>query len=123
MLDETLLLICGKSLSQDIFPSQLKISQITPVFKKGDENEISNYRLFSVLSCISKNIEKTVVNKICKYFLDNNKLALQQFGYRLGVFTETATHSLLRDIYIWLFKGLIFVFLFFSTWKKNFWYG
>jgi hypothetical protein len=35
--------ICNKLLSTGIFPTWLKFSQITPIFKKGNKAEISNY--------------------------------------------------------------------------------
>jgi hypothetical protein len=38
-----LVYICNKSLSLGIFPTRLTYSQITPIFKKGDETVITNY--------------------------------------------------------------------------------
>ena len=41
-----------------IFPGSLKLSRIITVFKKGDQQDFSNYRTISVLSNICKLIEK-----------------------------------------------------------------
>ena len=104
MLGETLLAIWKKTLSHGIFLSQLKIAKITLVFKKDDKKEISIYRHISVLSSTSKIIEKTVVNQFSKNLLDNNILSSRQFGFRSGISTENAIHSILRDIYLAFFK-------------------
>ena len=39
------------------FPDKLKTADITPVFKKGDKHEKSNYRPISILPILSK-VEK-----------------------------------------------------------------
>ena len=44
-----------------IFPDKLKIAKILPVLKKGDRQEISNYRSISILSCLSKILEKLML--------------------------------------------------------------
>jgi hypothetical protein len=52
--------ICDRSLSTGIFPTLLKFSQITPIFKKGNKAEISNYRPISLLTSFSKVFEKII---------------------------------------------------------------
>jgi hypothetical protein len=42
--------ICNKSLLLGIFPDRLKYSEIKPLFKKGDKQNISNYRPISILT-------------------------------------------------------------------------
>jgi len=49
--------ICKKLLSTGIFPTQLKYSQINPIFRKGNKTEMSNYRpilLFTSFSSLRK---------------------------------------------------------------------
>jgi hypothetical protein len=41
--------VCNKSLSTGICPSHLKYSEITPIHKKCDETNMSNYRPISLL--------------------------------------------------------------------------
>ena len=45
-------------ITQSLFSDQAKISSVTPVFKKDDRMEKKNYRPVSVLSCLSKVLEK-----------------------------------------------------------------
>ena len=50
--------IVNLSFETGLFPGRLKISSVTPVFKQGNKNDSENYRPISVLSPISKTIEK-----------------------------------------------------------------
>jgi hypothetical protein len=38
-------------LDSGVFPDSLKISKLTPVFKDGDKQNVSNYRPIAVLPC------------------------------------------------------------------------
>jgi hypothetical protein len=42
--------ICNESLSTGIFPTCLKFSMIKPLYKKGDKNNMANYRPISLLT-------------------------------------------------------------------------
>ena len=51
----TIINIC---IEQGVFPHSMKHAQIVPIFKKGEKMVKSNYRLVSILSCLSKIFEK-----------------------------------------------------------------
>jgi hypothetical protein len=55
-----LVYICNKSLSLGILPTQLKYSQISPIFKKGDKAVMSNYSPISLSTSFSKNFEDVI---------------------------------------------------------------
>ena len=46
------------SVIKGIFPPELKIGEITPVYKANDQTSKTNYRPITVLSAISKNLRK-----------------------------------------------------------------
>ena len=55
---EPLVYICNLSISTGIFPYELKLAQVVPIFKAGDDEFFSNYRPVSILSVFSKIFEK-----------------------------------------------------------------
>ena len=57
-LSEPLKLLINLTFSKGKFPAILKIGKIIPVYKKGCKTEVTNYRAISLLSNISKIIEK-----------------------------------------------------------------
>ena len=44
------------SIKQGIFPDELKIAEVFPIFKSNDEQYITNYRPISVLNFFPQNI-------------------------------------------------------------------
>ena len=55
-------------ISTGIFPDELKIADIVPVFKKEDQNDKTNYRPISLLPLISKIFENFFISRL-KIFL------------------------------------------------------
>ena len=54
--------VCNLSLKKEIFPNDLKIGRVTPIFKAGENSEMGNYsRPISVLLCFSKTLERICV--------------------------------------------------------------
>ena len=75
-------LLFNISINTGVFPSILKLSQTTPVYKKGSKITKSNYCPISLLSNINKLIEKMMFNRTY-LFLENNKSIYNlQFGFR-----------------------------------------
>ena len=73
-----------------VFPRQLKIARVKPLFKKGDQSNFSNYRPISLLPSISKIYEQVMAAQLIDYFTSNNLFCIQQFGFRPGYSTELA---------------------------------
>ena len=71
-------------------PAQWKVADVIPCYKKGDKHTPSNYRPISLLSVLSKVMER-LINKAMWKHLDNHKLISdQQFGFRAGHSTSDA---------------------------------
>lgn len=77
-----------------VFPIALKKSIITPVYKSGNRDEVSNYRPISVLPSIAKILEKLINKRIVNYLNKFNILAKTQFGFRKHLSTEDAVTDL-----------------------------
>ena len=92
----------NRSLSTGHFPSDWKLSNVTPVNKSGDKRSVSNYCPISLLSIPSKLLERIVHRKLLRHLLDNSILSPRQFGFRLGSSTQeallTATHDWHRSL-------------------------
>jgi len=56
--------IYNVSLQTGIFPDMMKKAKIKPLFKKGDRQDTKNYRPVSILSGLSKPLEKLMHNKL-----------------------------------------------------------
>ena len=93
-----LTLIINQSLMTGLFPEKLKIAKVQSLFKKGDEEQIENYRPISLVTSISKVFEKVVFLQLTKYFQDNGLFYDGQYGFRENHSTEMATVELLDRI-------------------------
>ena len=74
--------LINSSFSQGIFPDDLKIAKVLPIFKAGNEQLISNYRPNSVIPFFSKVMEKIIANIIIDFLDKSNIFYDQQFGFR-----------------------------------------
>ena len=90
--------IFDKSITCGIFPSRLKVAKVTPIFKAGEKESITNYRPISVLPCFSKILERIMYNRLYSYLIQNNLLFEKQFGFRAGHSTEHALVQLIDQI-------------------------
>ena len=99
-----------------IFPDELKISNVVPIYKAKNEKEFSNYRPVSVLPVFSKLLERLMYNRLIDYINENKLLYKLQFGFQKGKDTSMALIMLVDKISEALDKGelAIGVFLDFS---------
>lgn len=91
--------ILNISLQVGVFPNVLKIARTVPIYKKGDKNNIENFRGISILSPFSKIMEYAVYNRLIKFLNKYCLLAGCQHGFRKGFSTETATAKLVQCIH------------------------
>ena len=77
------------SIIQCVVPDDLKSARVDPLFKKNDKTGVGNYRLVSILSIISKAVEKVIYEQLETY-LDEKKLLYKfQLGFRSRLSTDT----------------------------------
>ena len=90
--------ILNELLRQGIFPNILKISEIVPLYKKGDKDCIENFRTISLLSVFAKIFENCVQEKINNYLEHTQFYATQQFGVLQGRSTDAALYEHITQI-------------------------
>jgi len=90
--------ICNSIFNNGIFPDRLKYAVVTPVYKKGSKQNISNYRPISILPSFSKVVEKLIYNRLYKHFEINDILTQNQFGFRKHYSTDEAAFCLIDNI-------------------------
>ena len=85
-------------LNSGIFPDRLKYAIIKPIFKKGDDQEIMNYRPISLFTSFSKVIEKLNYVRHLDHINTNCILVNEEYGFRTRSSTEKATFSLINNV-------------------------
>ena len=98
VLTKPLTLLINQCLHTGIFPSQLKLSRVKPLFKSGDQSRFSNYRPISLLPSLSKIFERVIFDQLLGYFTNNKLLCMDQFGFRPGHSTELAALRLVDHL-------------------------
>ena len=88
---EPLTYIIDKSIKEGVFPSELKLAKVVPIFKLGDSSKITNYRPISVLSFFSKVFERVMYNHITD-FIDSLTFSINT-NLDLDINTLLTTHS------------------------------
>jgi hypothetical protein len=71
-----------------VVPPALKVAKITPIFKQGDKQEMSNYRPISILPYFGKILEKAMCQRLNDYINKMNILYPLQHGFRPGHSTD-----------------------------------
>ena len=68
----------------DVYPDDLKKSNVVPIYKKESKNLIRNYRSISLLPVFSKVFGKIIFNSLPNSFLENKLLTECQSGFLPG---------------------------------------
>lgn len=93
---EYLKYIINSCLKLNHFPKIWKHAKVIPIPKPGKPaNEVSSYRPISLLSSISKILERVLLNRINEHIEDNNIIPNQQCGFRTG---RSTSHQLIKVI-------------------------
>ena len=83
----------NNALSCSEYPASLKYANITPIFKKDDKTDKTNYRPISILPKVRKIYERFMQNQMCPYL--NQTFSKYQCGFRKGY---NAQHCLMATI-------------------------
>lgn len=89
--------IFNESIAHCEFPDCYKIALVTPIYKRGDRANASNYRPISSLPIISKVFEKLLHQQLMTRIEKHRLLSTRQFGFRKHHSTEQLIQSLLHN--------------------------
>jgi len=88
-----------------VFPDNLKIAKVVPIFKSGD-SEITDISVNIPVNDISKStVHKTFIKN--NYFIKNNLLSQQEYGFRSNNSTSLAVADLYENLLQSLDKNLL----------------
>ena len=90
VIAKPLAFVINLSLETGSVPAEWKVAKVIPQFKSGSSAEIDNYRPISILSILSKILEKMVYKQLIFYLESNRLLSDYQFGFRSNRSTELA---------------------------------
>ena len=112
-------ILCNLSFSEGVFPNCLKNAKVIPRFKTGSKSELSNYRPISLLSCLSKVVEKLIYSRLTNYLNKNSILYHNQYGFCSGLSTSHALLGVVTTTYDNINK-MLYTLLIFIDYKKAF---
>ena len=98
VISKPLEIVFNTSFSMGIVPESLKLAKIIPVFKKGSQTSLSNYRPISLLSIFDKLLEKLMYKRLLDFIEKRNIFYNKQFGFRSNHSTDHAILSIIDKI-------------------------
>jgi len=78
----------------EVWPDKLKKQVLRPIYKKGDKNNLNNYRPIALLPVLNKIVEKFFSTRVENFLNDFGMLNKFQFGYQRGIGTIDALHNI-----------------------------
>ena len=100
----SLLYLFIKSLHLSQIPAEWKLANIIPLHKKGAKDHVENYRPISLLSIISKTLERCVLNHLSNRI--QTEILSAQYGFVSGRSSTAQLVSTVQTIGKNLDKGL-----------------
>ena len=97
------------SINEGIFPDELKIAKVIPIYKSDNQQSINNYRPISVLPFFSKIFERVIANHVTDFLEESNILNDNQYGFRRNHSTSHAIICLVEKVAKALDQGKIVV--------------
>ena len=107
-------------LQSGVFPEEMKIARVTPIFIEGEVSDLGNNPLIFILCCFPKILEKIMYNRLYKYLLNNNILYKKQFRFQENHSTDHAIIQLADQISVSFEKKIFCLRCIYGFVKKAF---
>ena len=86
------------SLESGIFPEEMKIAEVVPLHKGGDKSLETNYRPISLLTTLSKVLEKVMYKRVYEFLNSTKQIYRKQYGFRSKHSTDQAVSEIIGKI-------------------------
>jgi len=90
--------IFNKCINEGFYPDCLQVAEVIPIYKSGEQNICSNYRLISILLQFNKIFERILYDKVYFYLQEYKLLSKYQFGFRPRSSTSYAVESIYSNL-------------------------
>ena len=90
--------IFNTSFLTGIVPEKFKMARVIPIFKKGSQTSLNNYRPISLLSVFNKLLEKLMYKRIIDFVNKRQVIYSKQFGFCNHYSTEYAVLSIIDQV-------------------------
>ena len=97
-LASPLQVIFNTSFLTGIVPDKFKLAKVMPVFKKGSQANLSNYRPISLLSVFNKLLEKLMFNWSANFSEKRHLICNKQFGFHSHHLTDHAVLGIIDQV-------------------------
>ena len=97
-ISDYLILIFNKCTQLHDIPKPWKSANITPVHKKGNKSDPTNYRPISLTSILCKMFEHIITSKLASFLEQNNLFNNDQFGFRKNRSCELQLLRVIQDL-------------------------
>lgn len=89
-ITQSITAIFNQSIKEGKFPTEWKRARITPVPKSSDHSLVENFRPISILSILSKELERIVYDRLMQEINSRNPISNRQWGFLKGKSTVGA---------------------------------
>jgi len=90
--------ICNRSFLTGIFPDNMKIAEVLPVYKSGDKQTLTNDIPISLLPQFSKILQKLSISRLDSFLNKYDVLSEHQYGFRSNCSTSLAVMELVEHV-------------------------
>ena len=97
-LCKPLCLITNSSMQSGVFPDLMKLAQVIPLYKGKSREFETNYRPISLLTTMSKIVEKIVYTRVYKFLTSTGQISESQYGFRSNHSCEHAVAHVIGSI-------------------------
>jgi len=109
VLSPILTRIFNKCINEGFYPNCLKVAEVIPIYKSGEQKICSIYRPISILLQFNKIFERILYERVYFYLQEYKSLSKYQFGFRPRSSTSYAVKSTCSNLIMDYILALYFL--------------